>query len=123
MKGIFQIGIVLAVCLAGELLNIIIPLPIPTSVLSMILLFVLLLVKIIKIRHIEKFGDFLLKNMAFFFIPSGVAVIKEFELLRDNLVPFLVVCCAATVITFFVTAYTVKGVMALQKKMGGTRHE
>ncbi|MEA5002762.1 MAG: CidA/LrgA family protein [Christensenella sp.] len=123
MKGIFQIGIVLAVCLLGEFINIILPLPIPTSVLSMILLFILLLVKIIKIRHIEQFGDFLLKNMAFFFIPAGVAVIKEFDLLKNNLIPFLVICCVSTVVTFLVTAYTVKGVMALQKRMGGTRHE
>lgn len=123
MKSIFQVGIVLAVCLAGELLSIVLPLPIPTSVLSMILLFILLLVKVIKIRHIEQFGDFLLKNMAFFFIPSGVAVMKEFGLLKDNLVPFLVICCVSTVVTFLVTAYTVKGVMALQKRMGGTRHE
>ncbi|BDF58671.1 LrgA family protein [Christensenellaceae bacterium] len=117
MKSLFQIGIVLAVCLLGELLKLVIPLPIPTSVLSMILLFILLLAKIIKIRHIEQFGDFLLKNMAFFFIPSGVAVMEQFDLLKDNLLPFLAICCISTVVTFAVTAYTVKGVMALQKKL------
>ncbi|MEA4854156.1 MAG: CidA/LrgA family protein [Christensenella sp.] len=117
MKGIFQIGIILAVCLAGEGLSLILPVPIPASVTSMILLFVLLLVKIIKTRHIEKFADFLLKNMAFFFIPAGVAIIEQFDLLKDNLVPFLLICCISTFVTFFVTAYTVKGVMALQNKL------
>ena len=124
MKSIFQVGIVLAVCLAGELISMVLPLPIPTSVLSMILLFILLLTKIVRVRHIEMFGDFLLKNMAFFFIPAGVAIMEQFDLLKSNLVPFLLICVISTLVTFFVTAYTVKGVMALQKKLrGGMRDE
>ena len=74
MKYLFQAGIVFGVCLLGELLSKVIP--IPTSVLSMVLLFVLLLLKWIKPRHIEHFGNFLLKNMAFFFIPAGVAIME-----------------------------------------------
>ena len=115
MKGIFQVGIIFAVCLAGELLSGVIPLPIPTSVLSMLLLLALLLTRAVKLRHIEQFGDFLLKNMAFFFIPAGVGIIEQFDLLKNYFVPFLFICCVSTVITFAVTAFTVRGVMALQK--------
>lgn len=123
MKGLFQIGIVFAVCFAGELLSRIIPLPIPASVMSMILLFVLLLLKWIKPRHIERFGDFLLKNMAFFFIPAGVAIIEQFDRLQNYLLPFLLICALTTIITFFATAYTVKAVMAIQKKIREGGHE
>ncbi len=123
MKGLFQIGIVFAVCFAGELLSRIIPLPIPASVMSMILLFVLLLLKWIKPRHIERFGDFLLKNMAFFFIPAGVAIIEQFDRLKNYLLPFLLICALTTIITFFATAYTVKAVMAIQKKLREGSHE
>ena len=123
MKGLFQIGIVFAVCFAGELLSMAIPITIPASVMSMALLFVLLLVKWIKPRHIERFGDFLLKNMAFFFIPAGVAIMEQFDLLKDYLLPFLLICFVTTIITFLATAYTVKAVMALQKKLRGTGDE
>lgn len=115
MKYLFQAGIVFGVCLLGELLSKVIP--IPTSVLSMVLLFVLLLLKWIKPRHIEHFGNFLLKNMAFFFIPAGVAIMEQFDLLKNYLVPFLLICFITTIITFLVTVYTVKGVMAIQKKV------
>ena len=115
MKSLFQVGVVLAVCLAGELISGVLPITIPTSVVSMILLFVLLLVKWIKPRHIEQFGDFLLKNMAFFFIPAGVAIIEQFDLLKECLFPFLLICFVTTIITFAATAYTVKAVMAVQK--------
>ena len=124
MKSLFQVGIVLAVCFAGELISEAIPVAIPTSVVSMILLFALLLAKCIKPRHIERFGDFLLKNMAFFFIPAGVAIMEQFGLLKNYLLPFLLICFMTTVITFLATAYTVKAVMAVQKKMrGGKRYE
>ncbi len=120
MKTIVQVGIILSVCFVGELLSKVVPLP--ASVLSMVLLFLLLLLKWIKPRQIEKFGDFLLKNMAFFFIPAGVAIMEQFDLLKNYLAPFLAICFITTIITFLVTVYTVKAVMALQKK-GKERHE
>ncbi|MBC5646857.1 CidA/LrgA family protein [Christensenella tenuis] len=124
MKSLFQVGIVLAVCLAGELVSEAIPAAIPTSVISMILLFVLLLSKCVKPRHIEQFSDFLLKNMAFFFIPAGVAIMEQFDLLKNYLFPFLLICFITTIITFFATAYTVKAVMAAQKRVReDKRHE
>lgn len=116
MKSLFQIGIIFAVCFAGELISKLIPIAIPASVVSMLLLLVLLILKWIKPRHIERFGDFLLRNMAFFFIPAGVAIMEQFDLLKDNLLVFLLICFVTTILTFFVTAYTVKGVMAIQKK-------
>lgn len=117
MKSLFQVGIIFAVCFAGELISKVLPITIPASVMSMILLFVLLLIKWIKPRQIERFGDFLLKNMAFFFIPAGVAIIEQFDTLKNYLLPFLLICFVTALLTFFATAYTVKGVMALQKKL------
>lgn len=44
----------------------------------MILLFILLCVHILKVDHIREKSDFLLENMAFFFIPAGVSIINLF---------------------------------------------
>ena len=46
--------------------------------------------------------------MAFFFIPAGVSVINYFDVLASNLLPLLAVCVISTVLTFAVTAYTVR---------------
>ena len=68
MKVILQIGVVFGVCLIGEAAACFLPFPFPASVLSMILLFLLLCLKVLKIDHIRQKADFLLQNMAFFFI-------------------------------------------------------
>ncbi len=118
MAILTQIGVVLGVCLAGELVAQILPFPFPSSVIAMVLLFVLLCAKVIKPHHIRQKGDFLLKNMAFFFIPAGVGILEHFDQLKENLLPFLAVCVLTTFITFFVSAMTVRLMMALQKKGG-----
>lgn len=118
MAILTQIGVVLGVCLVGELVAQVLPFPFPSSVIAMVLLFVLLCAKVIKPHHIRQKGDFLLKNMAFFFIPAGVGILENFDQLKANLLPFLAVCVLTTFITFFVSAMTVRFMMALQKKGG-----
>ena len=92
MAILTQIGVVLGVCLVGELVAQVLPFPFPSSVIAMVLLFVLLCAKVIKPHHIRQKGDFLLKNMAFFFIPAGVGILENFDQLKANLLLFLAVC-------------------------------
>ena len=115
MKLLIQIGIIFGVCWVGEGLSKLLPLP--GSVISMILLFLLLLTKLLKPAHIAEKSDFLLKNMAFFFIPAGVAIMESLGILWENLIPFLTVCFVTMVITFAATAYTVRLVIWLQNRL------
>ena len=118
MKIIVQIGIVFAICLLGEFISGLLPIPFPASVISMILLFLCLITKMLKEEHIKQKVDFLLKNMAFFFIPAGVGIINQFEAIRICVIPFLLICFFTTILTFAATAGTVTLVMDLQKKWG-----
>lgn len=115
MKLLIQFGIIFGVCWVGEGLSQLLPLP--GSVISMILLFLLLLTKLVKPAHIAEKSDFLLKNMAFFFIPAGVAIMESLGILWENLIPFLTVCFVTMVITFAATAYTVRLVIWLQNRL------
>ncbi len=121
MKVITQIGIVLAICLAGELLVQWIPFPFPASVMGMILLFLLLFFKILKPEHIRQKTDFMLKNMAFFFVPAGVGLLGNVDYLISNGVALFIICVLSTILTFFASAYTVKAVIALQNKVQNRR--
>ena len=76
MKIILQIGLVLGICLLGEGVSLLLPIPFPGSVLAMIFLFILLLSGLLRPEHIKEKSDFLLKNMAFFFIPAGVGIME-----------------------------------------------
>lgn len=82
----------------------------------MILLFICLLAGVLKIEHIQEKADFLMENMAFFFVPAGVSVMNYFDILKSTLVPFLIICIVSTIITFAATAYSVQFVMKLMNR-------
>lgn len=123
MSIIVQIGIFFLICLAGDLLSALLPIPIPGSIIAMLLLFLCLLFKLIKPEHIEKKSDFLLGNMAFFFIPAGVGILEQFPLLLQNLLPLAVICVVSTVLTFGAASGTVRLVLWLQNRKGDRHHE
>lgn len=73
MKIICQIGVIFAVCWFSQLIEAALPVPFPASVIGMLLLLALLATGLLKIEHIREKADFLLANMAFFFLPAGVS--------------------------------------------------
>ena len=129
MKMMFQIGLLFGVCLLGQAISVFLPIPFPGSVLSMIILFLLLFFRVIRVDQIQQKADFLLKNMAFFFIPAGIGIISSFDMIRDSILPLVFIAVAATILTFGATALTVQGVIALQDRLAlrkaakETRHE
>ncbi|MEE0252567.1 MAG: CidA/LrgA family protein [Acutalibacteraceae bacterium] len=105
----------------GECILAILPFAFLFSVIGMILLFLLILVKIIKERHIKDVSQFMLKNMAFFFIPVVVSIIDNITYLQGHIMVFLLICIVATLLTFIATLYAVIGVMKLQEKITAKR--
>ncbi len=116
MKIIKQLTIISAVCLAGEAVSAVLPFAFPGSVISMIMLFLLLFLKFLKEDAIKETGDFLLGNMAFFFVPAATAIIEKYEILKGSILVIIFISIICTFITFFVTYYTVCFVSALQNR-------
>ena len=81
MKIIRQIGIIFTVCL---------------------------LTGVLKIEHIQEKADFLLENMAFFFVPAGVSIINYFDVLESTWIQLVIICVISTIVTFAVTAWSVR---------------
>ncbi|WP_052090338.1 CidA/LrgA family protein [Desulfosporosinus sp. HMP52] len=59
-------------------------LPIPGSVIGMVLLFIFLCLGVVKLQHIEEAVNLLLKHMLFFFIPMVVGLINSGTLLYKS---------------------------------------
>jgi len=116
MKIFKQILIILIICLLGEMIAKILPINFPASVISLILLLLLLITKIVRPQQIKEVSEFLLHNMAFFFIPAGVYIIGSFKVVKHSIIPLLAICLLTTIITFVVTAYVVILVMKITKK-------
>ena len=124
MKIVTQVGIIFSICWISQIIEKLLPFSFPASVIGMILLFILLCVHILQVDHIREKSDFLLENMAFFFIPAGVSIINYFDVLKNWVVQLIVICVVSTVVTFAVTAYSMKFVLYLmQKKKSGRAKE
>ena len=116
MKFLQQMSVIFAIYLISVLVSNLLPVAFPGSVIGMILLFLLLLSGILKPRQVEEAGDFLVKNMAFLFVPTVVGIVEYIPVLMDHLLPFLVIIVVTTVLTFAAAAWTVTAVIRLQQK-------
>jgi holin-like protein len=98
MKYLSQIGIILAISFLGEMLNKIIPLPIPASIYGMIILFVALISGVIKLSAVKETGKFLIDIMPLLFIPPTVGLIESWGTMQDFLVAIIVISLVSTIL-------------------------
>lgn len=109
MKIFNQLGIIFGIWACGELISSLFSsiVNIPGTIVGMIILFLLLQFKIIKEETIKDVADFLLNNMAIFFVPAGVSLINSLGLIGDNLAVLLLSVTVATMIIMVATGKTV----------------
>ena len=103
MKYIRQFLIILSVSCIGEVLNHLIPLPIPASIYGLVIMLGLLVSKILKIEAVENVADLLVEIMPVLFIPAAVGLIVSWKQLESMLIPALVITVASTVLVILVT--------------------
>ena len=120
MKIIKPIGIVMGLCWISLVIEKLLPFAFPASVIGMILLLICLFTGILKLEHIREKSDFLLSNMAFFFIPAGVSMINYLDILMENLVPILVISIVSTFVTFIAAALSIR--LTLKLMNGRKQH-
>ena len=118
MKILYQLVVIFSVCLAGELCAALLPFAFPASILAMLLLLLLFVLGVIKPASIRETAEYLLGNMAFFFIPSGVGILEQYVQIQGALPALLLICIVTTVLTFGAVAFTVSAVMHLMEKRG-----
>ena len=122
MKIIKQFGIIFSLCWIATVIEGLLPIAFPASVIAMLLLLLCLMTGVLKIDHIREKSDFLLANMAFFFIPAGVNVNNYLDILKANWLPLLLICVITTVITFAATAYSIRlTIWLLGRRKGADR--
>lgn len=108
MKFFRESILLLSIYFVGEILSNLFNLPIPGSIVGMILLFVLLTSNIIKIEKIENLANFFLNHLAFFFIPACVGLMTSFASLKGSIFKIVLLCILTTIIVIAVTGITVQ---------------
>lgn len=113
MNLIVEFCIVFLICMAGEWIAALLPFTLPASVISLILLLILLLSGGVKERTIQGTSHFPIDNMGLFFIPSVVGTLEYLDVLKLQLVPFLVVSLVSTPLVYAATVWSVRLLMKL----------
>lgn len=112
MKYLKQFLIILVISLIGEILNKLLPLPVPASIYGMVILFAGLLSGIIKLESVKEAGSFLIEIMPVMFIPAGVGLMSSWLNLKPVIIPVCIITVAAIftvmLVSGHVTQYIVK---------------
>lgn len=108
MKFFRESILLLSIYFVSEIISKLLNLPIPGSIIGMILLFVLLTSNIIKVEKVENLANFFLDHLAFFFIPASVGLMTSFASLKGSIFKIIILCILTTIIVISVTGITVQ---------------
>ena len=116
MKYIKQFEIILAISLIGELLNCLIPLPIPASIYGMLILFTALCCGLIKLSAVKETGHFLIQIMPMMFIPATVGLLESWEIMQGFLTAIIAIALISTVLVILASGHATQFIINLKKK-------
>lgn len=97
---------VLFACMAlGELVVFLTGVKLPSSIIGMLLLTFSLKVGWVKLKWVQGLSDFLVANLGFFFVPSGVALMLYFDVIRAEFWPIAIATVVSTILVLIVTGW------------------
>lgn len=116
MKYIKQFAVIALLTMIGELLNLLLPLPVPASIYGMVLMFLCLQTGILKLSQIEETADLLLSVMPIFFISPTVSLMSSIGVIRDQLWGVIITCFVSTIVVMAVTGLVAQAIIRHGKK-------
>ncbi len=108
LKLLRELCIILIISFIGNVINKVLKLSIPGNVIGIFILLAILCLGVIKVEDIEHVSSFLLKNLAFFFVPAAVQLMTCFKTISKVVFPILAVLVISSIIVIVVTALTVR---------------
>lgn len=121
MKHLSEIALIATVSFAGELLNYLLPLPIPGSIYGLTLMLILLMSGLVKLEKVKTTADWLISVMPVMFVGPVVGLMNSYDSYKDILVPIFVISMLTTIITMAAVGLTAQGIIRLQGRKGARK--
>ncbi len=115
--------IIFAINYVGIIISTVLKLPIPGTIIAMLLFFMLLYFKIIKVEKIERATALLLLNMTIFFLPPAVKIMDNIKHLNGNFLKALFIIVFTTFLTMGITGKVVELMIKLMEKHNSKKTE
>ena len=119
MKYIKQLLWILLFSALGELLQAVIPLPIPAAIYGLVLLLIALCTGLLKAEAIADTAHFIIAAMPLLFVAPAVSILGYWDILSPNLVSILLVMILSTVIVFAVSGLMTKWLSRKEDRQDG----
>ena len=103
MKYVKQFGIIIMISFVGEVLNYLIPIPVPASIYGMVIMLVLLTSGKLKLESVRDTAIFLIEVMPLMFIPAAVGLLVSWDSLKEIWLPVVVITLLTTIIVMAVS--------------------
>jgi holin-like protein len=92
---------------------------VPTPVIGLVLLYLLLTFKVIKLEWVEGMGMFLISILGFLFVPSGIQIANDLNILKDEGLQVIFVIFVTTVSLVVITTWVTRFIIAIHQKLIG----
>ena len=122
MKFLKQFSIILFFSFLGEILHMLIPLPVPASVYGLVLMLGALVTGILKLGQVRETATFLIEIMPVMFIPAGVGLMESWSSLQPVWIPVILITIVTTVLVMAVTGKVTQAMIGKEKKNERVSH-
>ncbi|MDW8545030.1 antiholin-like murein hydrolase modulator LrgA [Staphylococcus pseudoxylosus] len=100
-----QALVIAIIMLISNIIESFMPIPMPASVIGLVLLFIALCTGIIKLGQVEKVGTTLTNNIGFLFVPAGVSVINSLGILSTSPILIVLLIIISTLLLLLCTGF------------------
>ncbi|MGV3244842.1 antiholin-like murein hydrolase modulator LrgA [Staphylococcus sp. 11261D007BR] len=111
-----QVLVMSLILFVSKIIESFMPIPMPASVIGLVLLFVLLCTGVVKLGQVETVGTALTNNIGFLFVPAGISVVNSLGILSQS--PFLIIALIiiSTLLLLICTGFISQMIMKLSPK-------
>ena len=103
MKYLSQFLYILFFSLLGELLEALVPLPVPAAIYGLLLLLVALMTGLVKERQVSETADFLISLLPVLFVPPSVRILEYWGIIGPNMAAIAIIAVSTTFLVFAVS--------------------
>lgn len=116
-----QVIVIALVLFVSKIIESFMPIPMPGSVIGLVLLFVLLCTGAVKLGKVEKVGTTLTNNIGLLFVPAGISVVNSLGVISQA--PFLIIglIIVSTILLLICTGYVTQIIMKVTSRSKGDK--
>ena len=111
MKYIPQFLYILSFSFIGEILQKVVPLPIPAAIYGLVLLLIALSTGLLKAKQVEDAANWLISIMPILYVPICVKILEYWCIISQNASVIITITVVSTFLVFAVSGLVTQGLM------------